>query len=228
VIFKPGLIEKILSGKKTQTRQPVKPNHILVCRFDPSRTTTKVMHAMRYVPGRDYAIKPGRTSAGVARVLIQDLRLEQLGDITPAAAVAEGFKRTDEFFAYWERIHRVVDLRQWVWVFSFELISEQRTRYLGPRGYTENPRFALREGPDSDPEVREWAPDAGWQSEHSRRRRAAFEEERERELDQRLADALNDAADQGLDINRHRAAIMRRVEALERDVRKAKTRSRAA
>jgi hypothetical protein len=229
VIFKPGLIEKILAGKKTMTRRPVRDVHALACHFDPHRTTTRFVPGMPYVPGRDYAIKPGRVAAGVARVKIIGLQLELLGEISPTDAVAEGFKRTDDFFAYWERLYGRVDREQWVWVISFELVREERVRYLGRRtGYTDNPQLALKEDPADELADRAWSVDADWQRAHSAERRAAFEQEREQTLEERLASAIRDAEESGVDINRHRTAIAKRVEALERDLRKTKTRASAA
>jgi hypothetical protein len=212
VIFKPGLIEKILSGKKTQTRRPVTDRDTLACPFDPSRTTTKVMHAMRYVPGRDYAIKPGRTSAGVARVLIQDLRLEQLGDITPEAAVAEGFKRTDDFFAYWERLYGRVDREQWVWV-SRSSSSARSARATSaaavgtPSGRSCRSRAKRPRCPaDVQDRYTDQAHDhAAQQAEINRARRERYE------LEQRLARAQADARLSGVDISSPLRVIERQL-----------------
>jgi hypothetical protein len=236
VIFKPGLVEKIIVGKKTMTRRPVKDGET-ACALDINRTTTRFVPGCRYVPGRDYAVQRGRGGSEVARIRIVTVAIEQLGDITPEDALAEGFARTrtgsplDEFFAYWKRLHRRVDRAEWVWAIRFELTQEQRVRYLGRRGgYSETLQFALGEdtaAPTPDEPAAEWAPPAAWQADHSARRRMALEDAKTKQLDERLADALAEAERAGIDVNRHRGAIARRVEALERDLRKAKTRAAA-
>lgn len=149
MIFKPGLLERILAGKKTMTRRPVKPGE-LACELDLARTTTRFVAGCRYVPGRDYAVRAGKTAPGIGRIRITAVRLEHLGDITPQDAIAEGFKRTDEFFAHWQQLHGAVEREQWVWAISFDLVREMPARLLArdsSHGYTEKRALAL--GPDN-------------------------------------------------------------------------------
>ncbi len=65
MIFKPELVEKILAGEKTETRRKAKPDG-----------------AQRYVPGRTYAVQPGRTKKGVARIKVLSAEAEILKEIT--------------------------------------------------------------------------------------------------------------------------------------------------
>jgi uncharacterized protein YhfF len=228
LIFKPGLVEKILTGKKTMTRRPVKAGENVCLRSARSpRAPRYVPEAGQYVVGREYAVQKGRGGHEVARIKITGVRIERLGDITHDDAVAEGFKRTTDFFDYWERTHRRVDHDQLVWVLTFERVDVEPERYLGRRGgYTEQPQLALTSGEEHKRPPA--AVPAGWQEKHSTDRRYAFEEERTKSLDQRVRDAIARAEEEGIDISRHRSALAKRVEALERELRKLQTRSRAA
>jgi hypothetical protein len=66
MLFKPELIQKIVTEKKTQTRRPVKGNEILsgdgetvFVRLSKDKYRTKME------VGRDYAVQPGRGQAGI-------------------------------------------------------------------------------------------------------------------------------------------------------------------
>ena len=62
MIFKPELAEKVLAGEKTETRRVVKDGEV----------------ECRYVPGRDYAVQPGRGKRAIGRIYITDVRREKL------------------------------------------------------------------------------------------------------------------------------------------------------
>ncbi len=88
----------ILAGKKTQTRR-------LAC---------------RYVPGRVYAIQPGRGRKSVGQLTVTDVREdERLGDLALRDARREGFRTTDEFRAYWTELHGSYNPETRVFVVSF-------------------------------------------------------------------------------------------------------------
>lgn len=108
MIFRPELVDRILAGAKTQTRRVVRPDR-----------------PCRYRPGRTYAVQPGRTRRGVARIRITAVRAERLSRITAADARAEGFDSIPAFFEYWDHLHgpssnRPID----VWVISFVLDAD--------------------------------------------------------------------------------------------------------
>ena len=90
----------------------------------------------RYKVGRTYAVQPGRTKAGVARIEVLYVRRERLRDLYKFGAIAEGFAGealwtggrvgpVEQFFAYWSRLHgeTPVDEDQEVWVIGFGLVA---------------------------------------------------------------------------------------------------------
>ncbi len=107
MIFRPELVDKIRVGEKTETRRLVKGNpQTAVC---------------RYKVGSTYAVQPGRTQRGVARIRVTDVRLEVLGGIDHAGARREGFPSVEAFFDYWRSLHGEADPDLAVWVIRFEL-----------------------------------------------------------------------------------------------------------
>jgi hypothetical protein len=104
VIFRPELIEKIMSQEKTETRRPVKDGK-----------------PCRYEAGKSYALQPGRGLKAVGRVLVREVRREKLGDIGEIGAKREGFVNRGEFLDYWRELYGSVDLEQEVWVIRFSL-----------------------------------------------------------------------------------------------------------
>jgi hypothetical protein len=189
VIFKPELVDKIVMGRKTQTRRPVKGEQ-------------------RLKVGKVYAVQRRRNGPSVTRIRITDIRQELLGDITPRDAQAEGFKNTDRFFTFWEQIYEKVDRKQAVWVLTFEHIAEEREIYLGRKGgYTEAPGLSIDpEAPAVPPATverinqrRAKGLDLGAQEEL--RRRAA------RVRAAKLRDSEVKALNRGVDISREVEAI---------------------
>lgn len=113
MIFRPELAEKVLSGEKTETRRIVKEG--------------ETSEACRYVPGRDYAVQPGRRRRAIGRIAITDVRREKLGEITHEGALREGFSTVRAFLDYWRRLHgpASLDPEQEVWVINFELEPDE-------------------------------------------------------------------------------------------------------
>lgn len=111
MIFQPKLAHLILEGRKTMTRRPVNGDE------DKSR----------YAVGRTYALERPRRLEDlsdldqervkrkkvslqrfretVGRILITDVRREELGAITLEDAIAEGFRTRAAFADYWMRLH---------------------------------------------------------------------------------------------------------------------------
>lgn len=106
MIFKPELVEKILVGEKTETRRKANPDG-----------------SQRYRPGRTYAVQPGRTEKGVARIRVLSAEREALEEITEEGARREGFEDLAAFFDYWRGLYGKVSHSQEVWVIRFELVS---------------------------------------------------------------------------------------------------------
>lgn len=111
MIFKPELVEKILAGRKWQTRRPVKPNQ-----------------GCRYCPGRTYAVQPGRGKKGVARIKVHSIRREKWADISTYDAAAEGFADhappRDGFWQYIFALYPDLDVYDECWVIEFSLEPE--------------------------------------------------------------------------------------------------------
>ena len=91
MICRPELVDLILEGKKTETRRPVKAKETECrCRV-----------------GHDYAVQPGRTKHGVARIEVLSVRRNILAQIDRAKL--EGFDHRVPFFRYWGGLYGSVD-----------------------------------------------------------------------------------------------------------------------
>ena len=101
--FKPELIEKILSGQKTQTRRPVKPgDQIFTMGISPRGWEVRDRNNRRiYGCHRDYAVCPGRGKKQVARIRILDIRREDVRDIILPESWFEGFPDPRSFLKVW-------------------------------------------------------------------------------------------------------------------------------
>lgn len=134
MIFSSEMAKLILAGRKSQTRRVVKDSE-LQC---------------RYVPGRSYALQGKRWKADQPRITVLEVRPEQLGQISLRDVRREGFRTTEEFKAYWVKLHKRFDSEQLVWVISFVLGDQTDTPRLlaarpgAPHGdYVQNPVRAL-------------------------------------------------------------------------------------
>lgn len=123
--------EKVLSGEKTQTRRIVKPGDgfttplsLGVIGKDAGRMITTVPNYSTPRPGfnniysvcngkrtvyqvnKDYAVQPGRTKSGVARIQLTEIRREDVRNISDEDVAAEGFGiDKDDFLEVWCQMH---------------------------------------------------------------------------------------------------------------------------
>ncbi len=99
-------LEQVLSGRKTQTRRPIRPYRRFVYRV-----------------GKTYAVQPGRGERAVARIEVLAVRKQPLGEITRAEAVAEGCANLASFRKLWTEKHGGFDPDEVVWVMEFRLLQ---------------------------------------------------------------------------------------------------------
>lgn len=104
MIFRPELVELIKSGRKTQTRRPVKRGE----------------RECRYKPNHAYKVQPGRGQRGEDVItVVEPPRRERLGALSLKGARREGFRNVQEFERYWKDLHGAYDPDEEVWVISF-------------------------------------------------------------------------------------------------------------
>ena len=101
MIFGPGLITEIIKRRKRMTRRPVRQPALA------KRGNGTTYWTRPFVPvvGQLLPIQPGRGKHAVCHVKIAGVRRERAGDITYLDARREGFRTTDDFKAYWVRLH---------------------------------------------------------------------------------------------------------------------------
>ncbi len=114
MIFGPEMLEKVLSGEKTETRRRGRGDE-----------------PCRYVPGRDYAVQRGRGMRSEGRIRVSYVRRETLGEIDDAGARREGFADRAAFFRYWAGLHGHVNMAERVWAISFRLERPPRNKRGG-------------------------------------------------------------------------------------------------
>lgn len=128
-IFKPELIDKIVVGKKTQTRRPSKAGEVLRQIESPHggyKPLGVYQHnRAKMLIGHDYAVVPGRGKPGVCwqselqtwretgmnnrcddaskmlRIRVLDIRQEDVRNISVEDAIAEGFETRADFWRVW-------------------------------------------------------------------------------------------------------------------------------
>lgn len=114
-------LDRVLSGKKTQTRRIAGSGERLIERGGVPCVVTAGGRVV-YQVGRSYAVQPGRNDKAVARIRLTDIRQEALGTISDDDARAEGYPTRDGFLATWRSIYgEGFDLSRDVWVLTFEL-----------------------------------------------------------------------------------------------------------
>lgn len=126
MLFKPDLLERVLSGTKTQTRRLKKPGERGVVR-PPHRFDTCVVdghNRLKWKERNIYAACPGRGKVQQGRIRIKEIREECLSSISEADARAEGFASREDFFQAWDQINGKGNRDVDVWVLKFELVKE--------------------------------------------------------------------------------------------------------
>lgn len=103
-------IRWVLAGRKTEARRPTSYAELEV--------------------GRAYPVQRSIKEEAVCRVKIVGFSLELLGDITPEGAWREGFKRLDQFFAWFEAYYGDADRGREVYVPRFALDNSEQLRLL--------------------------------------------------------------------------------------------------
>ncbi len=135
MLFQPDLVDKIISGAKTQTRRLAKPGETVSVWDSQIVGVYTATGRVRFALGKTYAVCPGRgkptvfvarlrTTEGVESHLVTDdspplyqhmadpLRIritaicrEDVRSITQADAQAEGFEDRGEFWHVWTEMH---------------------------------------------------------------------------------------------------------------------------
>lgn len=110
--------QKVLSGEKTQTRRISLPHADGTGEFDCEMIgyPDGVMSVQRlkkhgdrwrtiYQIGKTYAVQPGRTAKGIARIRITGIRCEDVREINREDVEAEGFASRYAFWSVWTKMH---------------------------------------------------------------------------------------------------------------------------
>lgn len=103
MFFSRSNLERLLRGKKTQTRRL----------------------SGRYQVGRTYGVRTWIYEKSLARIRITGKRQETLGEISEEDARREGYKDAEEFKRAWSELHRKMGWQPGllVWVYDFELVE---------------------------------------------------------------------------------------------------------
>jgi hypothetical protein len=136
VILPREQIRRVIAGNKTEARVP---------------TTYAELKPDRVVP-----IQPSARDEVACRVRIVECAAEQLGDITPRGAWKEGFRRKDDFFAWFEARFGSADRDMVVYVRRFVLLNYDPPRFLArqngmlePDQYASSAAGALPQEPEA-------------------------------------------------------------------------------
>lgn len=139
MILRPRLVLEVERGRKTSHRLAARPADVAELR-EPMRRAEV------------YAVQRSAGKRAACHILVQDILLERLGDITDDELPAEGWPTRADFLAWWavqqDTTLGELDLEQHVWVIRFELFRGHRPRLLAKRselGYTTDPHRALRD-----------------------------------------------------------------------------------
>ena len=128
----------------------------------------------------DLQYDPAVVSINVEAVVAQALKHLDLSDVRGA-----GYKTQREFYDYWYETHRrYIDPWTLVRVARFHLVEPVRMLHRNvARGYTTNPREAVRDEPSalSESELKRYADTARWRDDQERREAAHLARLRKRE-----------------------------------------------
>lgn len=114
-------LNKVLDGRKTQTRRRIGPNDSADRDDNGVITAVRVNGRLKWAVGRTYAIVPARGKPSVARMRITALGQAPVQAITEADAQAEGYTGREAFLASWTRIHGEAAQDAAAWIVYFEL-----------------------------------------------------------------------------------------------------------
>lgn len=125
--FKPELLDKVIRGRKTETRRLSREGESIANGVLWSRQHSPKPHSFLGIRrlfrvGQSYAVVPGRGQHQVGRVVVTQLRLERLFDITQESVDRECFGATPQEYisrfqamykrsAKWNPLLRVVTFR---------------------------------------------------------------------------------------------------------------------
>lgn len=126
--FKPHLLAKVKTGRKTHTRRLKKNGEKLITRPDGAKAVVDARGHIKWQTGRDYGCWPGRGLPSECRYDLHDLREEIVADISEEDARAEGFSGREEFLAAWDEINGKGKREAVVWVHVFKLKPETVAR----------------------------------------------------------------------------------------------------
>lgn len=151
MLFRQELIQKIVSGQKTQTRPLVKPKEEGLTGQTKEINCVYSMGRTKWEVGRSYAVQCKRGGKGIwcckicgfyglalsehkehcgltprkLRITLTRIRRQKLLEITKEDAKAEGFKDTVEFLEYFKKVSKARKAHAvWnpdVWALSFEV-----------------------------------------------------------------------------------------------------------
>lgn len=225
MIFSPELARLVVRGKKTMTRRRVKPDE----------------NRCRYRVGHDYAVQPGRGQTAIARLVVVDVDMQFLGDITGADARAEGFRNVADFARYWMRLYdRGFDPDEHpdddaafglftdrhgdrhVWAISFDLDQSHQPRLLRARtridedDYTSQPRNALPDEPEAVDERMQARLTTEAHQRFADSHSEQLDERQARTLARRTREAALAAMRAGIDTSEQLAIIEQQLEIIER------------
>ncbi len=205
MIFAPEMVRKILSGRKTETRRPVKVGE----------TTC------RYKRGKDYAVQRKEGGRATVRIEILGAERQRLGDITYESARREGFKTTDDFREYWIGLYGVHDPDQEVWAIMFR-VEGDAPLYLSkkcPPDYVRDANLGLTDEPEpvAPGEVEDCRASKDAKVNYDREHRREQHERELRSLINRLRQADRQAMLAGLETETV-SRLRQQVEQIEQDI----------
>lgn len=138
MLFRPELLELILSGDKTQTRRVVKPGEQIVDDATSPDVPVAILDArgrVKWRVGQTYALQPGRGKAGIGtRIRVKRLALDcDVRNIHIDHVRAEGFPNREEFLTTWMAIND--HSAQMVWHPAYMFAKEEWIWYANRRWY---------------------------------------------------------------------------------------------
>lgn len=112
--FQPELAALVMAGTKTETRR----------RLSGNPRSPWFREACKLEPGSRHAICPGRGALGIGHIVVDDVALVRLGQITHDGATAEGCADVRDFMHVWESINGAWNPRERVWRIRFHVETD--------------------------------------------------------------------------------------------------------